>query len=83
VAHIDAKADDNRLHAGGLRDRRDVRSDDGPKLATTSGEGVVIDTSYLASDRDASHDAYVAALRLTLERFWPSRRGYAYDEFCR
>ncbi len=28
-------------------------------------------------------DVSVTYLRPDLERFWPSRRGHAYDEFCR
>ena len=29
------------------------------------------------------HDGSMAALRSPLERFWPSRRESAFDEFCR
>lgn len=29
------------------------------------------------------NSAWAAPLATDLERFWPSRRGHAFDEFCR
>lgn len=33
--------------------------------------------------RSAVSPSMVGKLRPDLERFWPSRRGHAFDEFCR
>jgi hypothetical protein len=33
--------------------------------------------------RPAGDASMTGNLRPNLERFWPSRRGHAYDEFCR
>jgi hypothetical protein len=47
--------------------------------ATHDGRVTPTDVRCAACRRDAD----VAALRPDLEPFWPSRRGHAYDEFCR
>jgi hypothetical protein len=36
-----------------------------------------------AGRRRAADVSMIAYLVSDLERFWPSRRGHAYDEFCR
>jgi len=43
----------------------------------------VIPTPLLPRLRRAARHADDVSLFTDLERFWPSRRGHAFDEFCR
>lgn len=40
-------------------------------------------TTERSRSRSGPRDAMSVNLSPDLERFWPSRRGHAYDEFCR
>jgi hypothetical protein len=55
------------------------------RAATHDGE--VMSTQQCPQGRAASRRARLAAMSnllvTDLERFWPSRRGHAFDEFCR
>ena len=53
---------------------------------TTTHDGVVTMTAPPPEPFRSGHGPRVAMagnLSPDLERFWPSRRGHAYDEFCR
>jgi hypothetical protein len=57
-----------------------------PVVVARSGthDGDVPSTVQLpAGVRRAADVSMLAYLNSDLERFWPSRRGHAYDEFCR
>lgn len=52
--------------------------------APASHDGGVIRTATAQEPpRSGPPAAMTGNLRPDLERFWPSRRGHAYDEFCR
>jgi hypothetical protein len=43
----------------------------------------VTSTAHLPAGSRRADASKVAYLVSDLERFWPSRRGHAFDEFCR